>query len=156
MIPALVAAAGSAIILGASGMGRTDERVSAAPRPAAAQPARCPPSNYFIIQMKDLDGSRISTNFDHRRWVSKDNRCAKVRITICGVPQHIKSGLRLVMRGDKKHNHDSDRSGVLKDGDVFILAYGEDVDRAYFFEERGSKLAQALPAGACIRLDRVP
>lgn len=114
-----------------------------------------PDGNTCVLPLKDMSGSRISFNFNHRSWVPRGGSPVKVKMTIHGVSDHVRNNLRVVLKADKKGRTDRDRTGVLQHGSTFMLTAGTSADRAYYFVERGTKLSAAVPVGAFILLERV-
>jgi hypothetical protein len=111
----------------------------------------------FLIPAGDFGGTRISVNFDHRSWVPRGSKPVKVRFTVHGVDDTIRSAIRVHMKADKQGRTDRDRGpGLLHHGSELNLEYGTSGDRAYYFVERDSPInGQHLPRGAYFRLDRL-
>jgi len=111
----------------------------------------------FLVPAGDYGGSRISVNFDHLSWVPRGSKPVRVRFTVHGVDDAMRSAIRVHMKCDKQSRTDRDRGpGLLHHGIEFDLKYGTDGERAYYFVERDTQIkGQHLPRGAYFRLDRI-
>lgn len=105
----------------------------------------------------DFKGTRISINFNHKSWVPRGSNPVKVRLTIDGVNDSMRDGIRVHLKADKKNRRDKDRGpGILQHGSVFDLKYGTNRDRAYYFVARNSGIRpKDLPIGTYFRLERL-
>lgn len=133
------------------------KKLAKALRSTFSQHARFhPEGNIAIVPLADLGGSRLSYNLVHKDWVPRGSKPIQVRVTIHGVSDQVRDGLRLVLKADKR-GQDRDRNDgkVFGHGAEITISYGTSGDRANYLVERGSNLAKQLPAGAYVRFERL-
>lgn len=114
-----------------------------------------PDGNRFRIPARRFNKGRVSTNFHHKSWVSPGSPPVRVRFTVHGVDESMRSAIRVQMKGDKWGRTDRYRGpGWLHHGKEFDLEYGNDKDRGYYFAPRGDANWRALPRGAYFQIER--
>lgn len=115
-----------------------------------------PQGNRLVLPLRDLGGSRISFNFNHRSWAQPGGPKVLGRVTIHGVPDSMRDSLRLVLKADKQGRKDRDRNDgrIVRHGSMIEFSAGTSGDRALYFVERGSSLAGQLPPDAYVVIER--
>lgn len=100
--------------------------------------------------------TRVSLNFHHLDFVSRDGDPVRVRITFHGFPDDLVNDIVVVVKADKGVLKDRNRSVPLRHGQEFDLAYGTGADRAYYLVARTPFDKSLLPtSGAYARISLV-